>query len=279
MIHCPDSVIWFDDHFIDCDFIDKNIFEEKTTVYEVFRVINGIPLFLDVHLQRLNQSLVQIGVHPDAFPIVSTLPGVISRLIELADIQSRNIEIALVFSRDLNLLVHSLVYTIASHYPNEELYNTGARTMVYFAARENPSAKVKDQPLREAADIIIKKRNLFEVVLVDKYGRITEGSRTNIFFVKGDALFTAPDRMVLKGITREKVFDICHQHGITVNESPIAYDKIESMDAAFLTGTSPKVLPVSALEDTTYPAHNLLVRSIMAEYDQMINRCTISFKN
>ena len=39
--------------------------------------------------------------------------------------------------------------------------------MFYFAARGNPEIKEKDASLREASDIIIQKRNLFEVILVD----------------------------------------------------------------------------------------------------------------
>lgn len=279
MIHCTDSVLWLDDQFVSCDFIDKKFFDGKTTVYEVLRVINGIPLFLEDHIHRLNQSLIQLGVPAEVRAVTVTLPVLITQFVDLSKIKSGNIEIALVLKKDLSLLVHHLIYAIPSHYPNNELYDTGVRTMFYFAARENPTAKVKDQSLREAADIIIEKRDLFEVVLVDRYGRITEGSRTNIFFVKGEALFTAPDRMVLKGITRGKVFDICRQQGIIIHETPVAYDEVGSMDGAFLTGTSPKVLPIKTLEETTYPSYNQVVRSIMTDYEQMINRCTISLNN
>lgn len=143
--------------------------------------------------------------------------------------------------------------------------------MFYYALRTDPQAKIKDIPLRDAANVIMKAKNLAEVILVDKAGRITEGSRSNIFFIIKDALQTAPDSMVLSGITREKVLAIAEKRGIEVLHHPAMYNNLSPFDAAFITGTSPKVLPINDLEGHRFNVNNKLLRQIMEDYNQLLN--------
>ncbi|OFY09094.1 MAG: hypothetical protein A2X11_02330 [Bacteroidetes bacterium GWE2_42_24] len=277
MIHCANPVIWLKDHFIDCDFIDKQYFENKTTVYEVLRVIQGVPLFLDAHLKRLIESVVKAGFFLSD-SVMSELKPIVIKLINLNHLEKGNLELALVFDSESGALINSLVYSIPVHYPTTEQYQTGVDAMYYYAVRNNPSAKIKDQSLRDAADIIIEKRSLYEVVLVDKYGRVTEGSRSNIFFVKENALFTAPEKMVLNGITRIKVLDIAKSNGIDLQEKPVMYNELNKMDGAFLTGTSPQVLPIRLLEDHSFNPTNEVVMTMMSLYEKMIDNYILSFR-
>ena len=47
-----------------------------------------------------------------------------------------------------------------------------------------------------------------------KNNEITEGSRSNIFFLKDETLVTAPDNAVLNGITRKHILEICRENSI-----------------------------------------------------------------
>ena len=125
-----------------------------------------------------------------------------------------------------------------------------------------------DQALRDATDAAIKAHDLYEVILVDRKGQITEGSRSNVFFIKNGELYTSPLKQVLPGVTRDKIIEIVKGKGIAVHEDPIPASSVADFDAAFISGTSPKVLPIASLGDVTYDVNDPLLRHLMDWYDE-----------
>ena len=80
-------------------------------------------------------------------------------------------------------------------------------------------------------------------------GVITEGTRTNVFFVKNNEVYThAKTNRILAGVTRNTVVELCHANGITVQEFPLSSDKLVEMDEAFLTGTSEEITPIVQID-------------------------------
>ena len=75
----------------------------------------------------------------------------------------------------------------------------------------------------------------------------------------------------IPGITRGKIIEILNSKGITVHEEPIAATDIASFDAAFISGTSPKVLPIAQMDDTTYDVNDPLLRYLMNWYDRTLD--------
>jgi branched-chain amino acid aminotransferase len=87
----------------------------------------------------------------------------------------------------------------------------------------------------------------YEALLVNEEQLITEGSRTNIFFIRGEVLFTAPEHMILSGITRKHILAICAENEINVELSCARAGDIADYDAVFMTGTSPMLLPFNSI--------------------------------
>lgn len=88
-----------------------------------------------------------------------------------------------------------------------------------------------------------------EAALV-REGMITEGSHTNIFFVKKGKVITHPaDKHILNGITRMIVLALCHELDIPVIQRPVAENEIEHMDEAFFTGTTTQIASIAQLGD------------------------------
>lgn len=208
-------------------------------VYEVIRIINYTPLFLKEHLQRLqNSTKLRLPFSLSKFDDI--IKGI--KLIIAANcLETGNIEIQI---SDANKL---LIKIIPHSYPTETMYREGVCLGVLRAERKNPNAKEKNQSLRDCANQLMKTHHFFEVILVDNQGFVTEGSRSNIFFVKENKVFTSPTKAVLQGITREKIFEICHQQKIPIFEKEILLAEIETFEAVFMTGTSPAVLPVQKI--------------------------------
>lgn len=86
-------------------------------------------------------------------------------------------------------------------------------------------------------------------------GVVTEGSHTNIFFVKSGTLITHPaNELILNGITRQIVLKLCDDLDIPVIERPVAQNEIPTMDEAFFTGTTTQVASIAQLGPHTF--HN-----------------------
>ncbi|HKL89672.1 MAG TPA: aminotransferase class IV [Allomuricauda sp.] len=94
--------------------------------------------------------------------------------------------------------------------------------------------------------------NTNEAALV-RDGVISEGSHTNIFFVKDSTVLTHPaNEHILNGVTRKIVLKLCNDLDIQVIEKPIAENEIEQMDEAFFTGTTTQVAAISELGPHTF---------------------------
>ncbi len=94
-----------------------------------------------------------------------------------------------------------------------------------------------------------QKANAYEAVLV-RNGVVTEGSHTNVFFVKGETVYTHPAGvLILNGITRRVVIGICKELNLMVKEEAVKAQEILQMDEAFLTGTTTKVVSIKQMDE------------------------------
>lgn len=233
------------------------------SVYEVIRLMNGRPQFLPEHFARLEGSLGAIG---KTVPFTyETLEHSITDLATEGRIKDHNLKL------EVDISGHGVLYMNPTHYPSPKQYAEGVRTGLFEGERKNPNIKMMDQALRDATNAAIRERSLYEVILVDRNGQITEGSRSNVFFIKGGEVYTSPLHQVLPGITRGKIIEILNGKGITVHEEPITASDIASFDAAFISGTSPKVLPIAQMEDASYDVKDPLLRNLMNWYDQTLD--------
>ncbi len=234
--------------------------ENEGGIYEVLRVVHGVPLFLEEHLQRFYNSAKLAGK-----PIGYT-PGQIhwflKQLIEKDGVESGNI----LLSCKANLKA----FFIAHNYPTIEQYKQGVKCGVLHAERANPNVKVFQTSVRQMANKLITDHAFYEVLLIDRKGRVTEGSRTNVFFVKEDKIYTPKANKVLLGITRQKTLECARQLGLKIKEKNVEYCHLKDFDAIFLTGTSPKILPVSNVEDFSFEVKNEILQQFMKKYDLMI---------
>jgi branched-chain amino acid aminotransferase len=244
---------------------NDKIFNEITSpsVYEVIRVIDGVPLYVEEHLERMRKSVQLIG-----YEIDKKDDEIVSEIIELIKVNNYpNLNVKVLCSnldKDKQIF---LVYFIESFYPEKKMYDNGVRTILYHSERENPNAKVVNIDLRERVNKVIKSENAYEALLVNKKGYITEGSKSNVFFVKGNQVYTAPGGEVLLGVTRNRIVSICRKMDINLIEEHIHINTLCKFDGAFLTGTSINVLPITTIKDIKYDSvNNLLVRKIIESY-------------
>lgn len=88
-----------------------------------------------------------------------------------------------------------------------------------------------------------------EAIMLNKYGRVAEGSAENLFIVRDGKLITPElSEGVLEGITRRSIIQIAHDTGIEVIERPIERSELYVADEVFLSGTGCQVAWVEQID-------------------------------
>lgn len=248
---------------------DLTIFENvnKPPIYEIIRVINGVPIYLEDHLNRMFESAKLTGI--DLGSNEGEIKSAIKETINRNNMPLGNIKLMSGESDGKNFFS---VFCVESFYPPKEYYENGIKTILYNYERDNPNAKVLHTNFKEDVAKTMKDKGAFEALLVRDDGYIPEGSRSNTFFVKGEKLYTAPKNEVLLGITRKHLFRIAEKLGITIVEESIHLEDLNKIDGAFMTGTSVNILPIAQIDDISLSSvENKIIKALIEAFNNMIN--------
>jgi len=249
-------------------------------VFEGIRAYNGRVFKLREHLVRLYNS---------ARSLMITIPVTIDEM-EKAVLETCrkngfvDAYIRLVISRGVGDLGidprkctgHATVVIIADRialYP-PETYEVGLK-IVTAATRKNSndafSAQVKS--LNYLNNILAKLEaihaGVFEAVMVNRDGYITECTTENIFIVAKGELHTPPVHVgILKGITRDTVMELAEKRGIKVRELPFTAHDVYVAEECFVTGTGAEIIPVVGIDGRTIGSGKpgLMTAQLLADY-------------
>lgn len=243
------------------DMFDNSLVYEGDSVYEVIRMIKGSPVFFNDHMERLETS-----VRLQKKKMLADRSVLRQNIIKLAKSEKKKeINLKIVFNYSGGN-TNYLVYFIEPIYPTEEQYRKGVKGILFYAERKDPESKVINHKLRSSIFHKLILEGGYEALLVNEKGEITEGSRSNIFFLKNDTLVTAPDNIILNGITRKYILEICAGNNIEVKMACVKAERISDYDAVFMTGTSPLVLPFSCIDDKTFRVRVPLIEKLRNLY-------------
>ena len=89
-----------------------------------------------------------------------------------------------------------------------------------------------------------------EAILLNRDGRVSEGSGENIFLIRrGVAVTPSLDQSVLEGITRRSLITLVREElGLAVEERPVERAELFVADEIFLTGTAAQITAVTRLD-------------------------------
>lgn len=239
------------------------------TSYEVIRIINKKPLFLSDHFARFENTLASVDNRINVSNI--DFGSMLFKCISDNKIVNGNIKVEALYDTESKSLEY-ICHEIPHHYPTDEQYAFGVPTKTFAYERQNPHDKIWNQNLRDTVDKFIAENNIFEAVYVSHDNRLTEGTRSNIFFIAGDKLISALEKDILKGVTRKYIIDTATRNGFTYEERNISKDEISNFDCAFISGTSPKILPIAQMDDVKFNVENENLRILMQKFNEVINQ-------
>ena len=250
---------------------DNSLVHEGDSVYEVIRMINGNPVFFHEHMERLIASVKLLD--KEMLTDITALRSAIISLTRQETVKETNLKIVFNYNGSTG---NFLVYYIEPIYPSQEQYKNGVTGILFHAERNNPESKVVNHQLRSEIDHRLLMEGAYEAVLVNEKNMITEGSRSNIFFLRDNSLVTAPENLILSGITRKHILEICVMEKVSVELRCVAADEIAGFESVFMTGTSPMLLPFYRIDNWLFDVKLPLMKKLRERYmiraEESINR-------
>ena len=212
------------------------------SVYEALRITDGHVVHLDDHLKRLAASCGDIGLvhHFSDEDIEKSL----DKLIAADGISNATARIFVVGGPSPLLFI---TYSDLLTYP-DSYYTDGVKATIYHGERFMPQAKTSNLLMQYIALEEAKRQGAFEALLVDRNGLVLEGTRSNFYGIKGDAVYTAPDDKVLNGITRISVLKAASELGFRIIYEPPRFDELLSYESVFISATSMAAMPLSHID-------------------------------
>jgi len=93
-----------------------------------------------------------------------------------------------------------------------------------------------------------ERRGFDEALLVNRDGWVTEGGRTNIFWVRKGRLFTPPIGSLLEGTTREEIIQLARKLQLKFSEKKVRSIDLLMADELFLTNAPMGIWPIKKIE-------------------------------
>ena len=115
------------------------------------------------------------------------------------------------------------------------------------------------------------KQGYNEVVFLNERGEICEGSRSNIYWVQDGLIFT-PDQScgLLPGICREKVLEAAHKLGLEVRLGEFQLTEFKKAQEVFITNSVRGIIRVSHLENICCFNTGPITKTISEAYNSMV---------
>ena len=222
-------------------------------IYEVMVQIDGKFFYEKAHLNRLQEGLNKINIAFDT----SNLLIEIEKLLSVAELTGKDCLLYIQITRGVAPRQHSypsdivptiMMYAVPKVLPQINSVNAKVITREDFRWSRcdiKMTSLLGNVMLNEEA----MQHKCFESILY-RDGFFTEASHCNVFFVKDGVVLTHPaNELILDGITRQVVFELCKSLDIEIRETPVSINDISEIDEAFLTGTSTQIASIQQIDD------------------------------
>lgn len=89
----------------------------------------------------------------------------------------------------------------------------------------------------------------FDDALLQRDGFFTEASASNLWFVLEGKLYTHPDGpLILPGITKIKVRELCGELGLSLQEEAVSITRLKDVQECFLTNSVWEIIPIVSVD-------------------------------
>jgi len=256
-------------------------------VWEGLRVLEGQPLFLDAHLDRLHEGakaiLLDIGMDRAA------LAAAIDETLEANGMQAASgVHIRLMVTRgvkrtpyqDPRVTVGPATVVIIPEYKTASVETAQRGISLFTVHVRRGFPDVQDPKLNShsklnciTACIQAYTAGADEGLMLDPHGFVATCNSTHFFIVRKGEVWTSTGDYCLGGITRANVIALCREAGIPVFERNFSLTDVYGADEAFVTGTFAGVVPVHTIDGRRiHDGRGPMVEQLQGLYRQLAAR-------
>jgi 4-amino-4-deoxychorismate lyase len=225
------------------------------SVFETMKVVSGEPEYLGYHIERLYASGGALDISlPDESEIMEKLESYASRLED-----GTAVKVQAAKSASGPIIVFSNRKTGYSG----ESYDRGFNAMLSKCVRDENAVSTYHKTSNYMTSLLEKRhaaeRGFDEAVFLNTKGFVSEGCTTNIFFSRGDDVFTPRiENGLLPGIIRRVAIEMMTD----VRACDIHVSELEGFDGAVLTNSLVGIIKLNSIDDITYPNSEILYKKM-----------------
>lgn len=259
--------------------VNNRGFRYGDALFETVKCINGTPLFLEAHLQRLYSGMEVLDYDWNDQLLRSVINEDAKRLL----IRNRYNDGAklriTVFRNDGGLYTPETnnVSVLLETWPDKNKYELNSEGLslgvyedVFKPIHSFSSLKSANALLFVKAGISKMKQQLDDLIILNSKGLVCETISSNIFMVIHNRLVTPPlSEGCLPGTMRQNVLSLAQTLGMEVLETPIGINALEQAEEVFTTNAITGAQWIKGYEKKRY-FHNV-AEKIIFELNKAVN--------
>ena len=229
-------------------------------MWEGMRLYNGVWAFFDEHMDRLFDSCkavsLDIGMSRD------DIAEALRRTAAANDMQT-DVHCRLMVTRgvkakpfqhpSLSRTGPTVVIIMEHSKPSDSLLSRGIRLATVPQVRGLPMSQDAKYNSHSKLNCVLaclqaEAAGADEGLMLDPFGFVNTTNACNFFIVRRGEVWTSLGDYCMKGVTRQKVIDLCRVNNIPVFEKNYSIYEAYSADEAFLTGTFGAQTPVASID-------------------------------
>lgn len=237
-------------------------FRYGDALFETVKCVNGIPLFLEAHLQRLYAGMEILEYEWNDQLLKTVLNEEIKRLLNRNRLkegarlritifrndggrytpETNTISILLETSPDIN------------HYQlNEEGLSIGVFDELFKPIHAFNSLKSANALLFVKAGLTKTKKQVDDLIILNSKGLVCETISSNIFMIIHKRLITPPlSEGCLPGIMRQNILALAPKLGLEVLETPVGVNALDQAEEVFISNAINGVQWIKGYENKRY---------------------------
>lgn len=229
------------------------------SIYEVTFTINSRPFMLEEHLDRLWFSASRL-----ALPIHLTKDELQMEIEKtLAALGEARAYIRIIITRgegEISLDPHTatknnlVIITKPLSANPAWWYEKGVSVIIADTKRNpinsiDPNIKSGNYLNNVLAMAEARDQGVFDAIMLNHQGQVTEGTTSNIWCVKNGVFFTPPTSAgLLSGITRQTLISLARDHGMSVQEENLTPKDLHDAGEVFLTSSTKLIVPITKID-------------------------------
>jgi branched-subunit amino acid aminotransferase/4-amino-4-deoxychorismate lyase len=248
-------------------------------LFEILRTWNRQPIDLDLHLDRLCASAIELHMAADRAEITRAVNDVIAA----TEGEQR---LRIIVTRGQGGITtrfadvrggHTIVIGEALVPPTEEVAQASVAVVDYpLAHRTGHAHKTLSYLDHLIAKQLAAEVGADEALRCGPDGSIREGATTNIFILIHGSVVTPPVTGILPGITRGHVLGCCGELQLAVQERAIARTELAAADEIFITSAVRGIVAVTRLDGRSHGnGVGVVTKELARAYAERMRRATM----